>query len=187
MLPLCHRLAIAIHTPVVERYRQIVFRVIQAGVVEVQQGADATLLPQQVVAEQVAVDQGGAGGSCLPVTQQCPGPLAVVVWQLVQVASQCLQPLTFAGQGPQGAGITLMQLGEQRAHLSATVQIHGKIMLPGQARHQHRRFAGHRDLVLAAMIRQRGGHRQTLFSQVRQQHQIRGESRVGQGFENRQH
>ena len=59
--------------------------------------------------------------------------------------------------------------------------------LAGLARHQHRRLAGDSDLVLAVMIRQWCGHRQTLFRQVAQQHQIGGECIVVQGFEDRQH
>ncbi len=111
----------------------------------------------------------------------------MIVRQLVQLGGQRLQPPTFIGQRQQSAGITAVQSGQQRAHLPAAVQIHGEIVLAGQARHQHRRLAGDSDLVLAVMIRQWCGHRQTLFRQVAQQHQIGGECIVVQGFEDRQH
>ena len=60
-------------------------------------------------------------------------------------------------------------------------------MFSGQARHQHRRLAGDGDLVVAVMILQRCGHRQSLLGQMPQQCQIGGQCVVVQGFEDSQY
>ena len=45
LFPLGFDLPMGVHTPVVEGDGQVVFRVIQAGVVEIQQGADLPVFP----------------------------------------------------------------------------------------------------------------------------------------------
>jgi hypothetical protein len=65
-----------------------------------------------------------------------------------------------------------VQVGEQGAHLAAMRAAHLEAVRAGQARHQHRRLAGHLPQPLAVAVHQRRRHRQACRRQGRQQRQI---------------
>ena len=118
------------------------------------------------------MDQGAGGGHFPPAAQHGIGAVLVVFIQAAQVLAQAFQAPALVGQRLSRFRRLAVQGGEQGAHLPAVLAAHLETVLAGQARHQHRRLAGHVAQPLAVAVHQRRRHRQARRRQGRQQRQI---------------